>query len=118
MAWFLAFVLMWLPIGQAQVPEAPTSSVAPLRAELCNTPRDAAASLVDNLQSNNWEEEAAAACLDVAEVHQDDRVRIAVQLKQVMDSRGLAVPTGELTTDPNYQDDAGEHRIILFDELP
>lgn len=110
---FVLFLLVLLR-ATAQAQPTPPQTVS----ELCRTPHDAAVSLVDNLSSFHWDEEAAATCMDVPLLQEDDRIRLALQLKQILDARSLYLPAGDLPTDPNYTDEDGEHRVVVYEALP
>lgn len=84
----------------------------------CQSPRDAAASLLDWLQPSSWDPAKAATCLDVSPEQAADRTRLAIQLKQVLDARGLYVPVGDLPTDAGHRDAYGEHRVVPVPALP
>lgn len=107
----MQLVVLWLlwavAPGWAQAPE-----------DLCATPRDAAASLVDYQQAETMDLALAATCLDVPAALEPKRTELAQKLKQILDARGLYVPTGELTTDPDHKDSSGAHRLIVIAELP
>ena len=98
---------LWMTLTIAQAQEASG----------CLTPRDAGASLVENLQTDHWKPALAAACLDTRR-GAEAREKLAIQLKEVLDARGLFVPTGELSTDEDYTNDDGLHQVILHPSLP
>ncbi|MEN0062713.1 MAG: mechanosensitive ion channel family protein [Myxococcota bacterium] len=88
----------------AQEPSGPT----------CANPREAADSVFDWLRTNP---KKAGRCIDAPKGVRPER--LAAQLKQVLDARGLLVPISSLPTDPDYQNDDGEHVVaILPDDLP
>ncbi|MFT4978783.1 MAG: MscS family membrane protein, partial [Myxococcota bacterium] len=58
------------------------------------------------------------ACLDVSAAQNPNRERLALQLKRVLDARGMYVPTGTMSTDPDYTDAAGEHRLVVVEAMP
>ncbi len=84
----------------------------------CDNPRDAAASLLAWLQVDSWSPQKAAACLALSPEQQASGERLAIQLKQVLDARGLYVPVDELPTDPDYTDLFGEHRVVPLPSFP
>ncbi|MFT5686349.1 MAG: MscS family membrane protein [Myxococcota bacterium] len=84
----------------------------------CATPRDAAASLLDWLQTDTWAPKKAATCLDLPESRLKEAPRLAIQLKQILDARALYVPVESLPIDPDYVDEYGEHRLLPLAEFP
>ncbi len=84
----------------------------------CNSPREATASLLDWLHPDNYDPVAASSCFDLGTSKQTSGPKVAVQLKQILDARGLFIPTDELPGDPDYVDKQGRHRFVLVDSLP
>ncbi len=84
----------------------------------CATPQDAARSLLDWLQPDRWEPEAAARCLDLPPDMRDRAPEVAVKLKKVLDARGLYVPTDDLPLEPDYADEEGAHRVVPIPTWP
>ncbi|TNE86016.1 MAG: mechanosensitive ion channel family protein [Deltaproteobacteria bacterium] len=83
----------------------------------CANPRTAADSLFVHQRTGSYAPAEAAKCFDLPEGMQG--ARTAVQLKQVLDARGLWVPVSELSVDPNYTDEEGRHRIVpMPDKFP
>ncbi|MEM6929031.1 MAG: mechanosensitive ion channel family protein [Myxococcota bacterium] len=83
----------------------------------CSNPRSAADSVFDWLRPQTWDPDKAGGCIDVPKSGRPDR--LAVQLKQVLDARGLLVPISTLPTDPDYVDEDGRAVVsILPDDLP
>ncbi|NOY26190.1 MAG: mechanosensitive ion channel family protein [Oligoflexia bacterium] len=89
-----------------------------MAADLCETPQSAAASLLDNLQTDNWQPDLAAKCLDVPPEREAERTRLAIKLKKVLDARGLYVPTADLPQNADYSDDLGRHRLEPLVNFP
>lgn len=84
----------------------------------CANPQAAARSLLDWLQPDNWQPSAAATCLDVPPDQTSRAEALAVQLKQILDARGLYVPTSDLPTDPDYKDAEGRARLVPVASAP
>ncbi len=83
----------------------------------CSTPQQAADTLFRWLQPDAYDPAKAATCLDLPPGSQGGR--LAVQLKQVLDARGLYVPVAGMPTDPGFVDAAGDHRVVpMPDEFP
>jgi len=92
--------------GRAQSKETPD----------CSDPRSAADSVFEWLRAETFDPKKAGACIDAPKKERD---RLAVQLKQVLDARGLLVPISTLPTDPDYVDEDGRALVVLLpDELP
>ena len=75
----------------------------------CRSPQEAARALLDQVQPDRWRPTEAAACLDLPPGA--DGPALAVQLKSVLDARGLYVPVDEMSLDPDYTDATGGHRV-------
>ncbi len=83
----------------------------------CGDPRSAADSVFNWLRSEAYDPEKAGRCIDAPSG--DRAARLAVQLKQVLDARGLLVPISTLPANPDYEDDDGQQVVeILPDDLP
>lgn len=80
----------------------------------CSNPRSAADSLFVWLTPDFYVPEKAATCLDVPPGEVGER--LAVQLKQILDARGLYVPIEEMSTEPDHVDEFGRHRIVVMPE--
>ncbi len=92
---------------------------APAHAQSCESPQDAARTLLDWLQPERWEPDVAAGCLDLAPEQEDgDPGAIAVRLKRVLDARGIYVPTDDLSLDPDFVDKDGQHRVTPVTTFP
>ena len=70
----------------------------------CEDPQSAARSLLDWQQPDNNDPAAAATCLDLPASRASEGPALAIKLKQVLDARGLYVPTQDLPSDPDYVD--------------
>jgi len=68
------------------------------------------------LQQDSYDAEKAAQTLNTDKKNAKE---LAVQLKQVLDGKGLYVDMGILPQDPNYTDSvSGKHRYVLFQKYP
>ena len=103
LAVLLVIGLVVLPAVQAQDP-SPT----------CDNPRSAADSLFIWQTDDQYDLTKAKSCLDVPKGANGER--LAVQLKQVLDARGLYVPVDSLPTDPLARDASGEAVVIPLPE--
>ena len=101
----LLFFLLFSTPSLAQGPEA-----------LCANPQSAADSLFVWQRPDNYDRAKAKACLDVPEGANGER--IAVQLRQVLDARGLFVPVAQMSVDPAYTEDGAHKHVPLPNELP
>lgn len=104
----LALALMVLALGGR-----PARAADPLA---CRSPQEAARALLDQLQPERWRPTEAAACLDLPAGA--DGPALAVQLKAVLDARGLYVPVDEMSLDPDFADAAGGHRATPLPHFP
>lgn len=84
----------------------------------CASPQEAARSLLDWLQPERWDPEAAATCLDLPPGSDEPPGDVAVKLKKVLDARGLYVPTDSLSADPAYKDASGQQRVEPLPSFP
>ncbi|MAY82344.1 MAG: hypothetical protein CL930_16380 [Deltaproteobacteria bacterium] len=76
----------------------------------CENPRAAARSLTDNLQTNGtWDPDAAASCFPDG----SKSGQLALQLKQILDARGLLLDLDNMPLDSAYTNAAGEHSLVL-----
>ena len=83
----------------------------------CSNPRSAADSMFDWLRPETYDPKKAGACFDPAD--EQDGGRLAVQLKQVLDARGIYFPVAGLPDDPAAVDENGKALVQpLPDELP
>lgn len=83
----------------------------------CSSPQTSANTLLALLQPQEFDPEAAAACLDLPADMAPHGARTAIQLKQVLDARGHFVPVPDLSDDPAWMPDEG-NKVILVDALP
>jgi MscS family membrane protein len=82
----------------------------------CSNPRSAADSMFDWLTGDVYDPSKAAACFDTPASGSGDR--LAVQLLQLLDARGLYVPVSGMSADPNYEDDLGRHFLVPLPDFP
>jgi len=99
----LLMALLWLAVPQAADAQAEAS---------CESPQNAARSLVDFLQADRWEPNQAWRCLDIPPGMSKAEAEVtAVRLKKVLDARGFLVPVDELSLDPNYKNSVGGQSV-------
>ena len=77
----------------------------------CSTPVDATKTLLKNLMGENWNRTAAASCIGGDE-------KAAMQLKQILDAKGIFVDYGNLPSAPDYVNEKGHSTAILDPRLP
>ena len=92
----LAFLLLILPARAADTLPS------------CDTPRQAADTLLALLQPERYDPAGAATCLDLPPKSAADGPMLAVQLKNVLDARGYYVPVEELPDESSPVDADGE----------
>jgi MscS family membrane protein len=81
----------------------------------CESPRAAARSLTDNLQADGvWSPEQAASCFPTG----TNNEQLALQLKQIIDARGLYLDLDNMPIDPGSTNTAGEHSLVLHKGEP
>lgn len=81
----------------------------------CDTPRQAADALLVWQVPPHVDLAQATRCVDAPPEHID---RWTVQLKQVLDARGLYVPISTLPDDPDYTDASGAARVQPLPDVP
>jgi MscS family membrane protein len=82
---------------------------------VCATPQSAADSLFA------WQTEGAAqatVCAEVPPGREGSLGRLAVQLNQVLDARGLYMPVSTLPDEPDVRDDDGQEVVVPLEQLP
>lgn len=110
MRWLALIGLFLTTLFAAPAVAAPTPEV------LCANPRTAADSLFVFQRADSYDLSAASACMDVPPNLSGERV--AVQLRQVLDARGIFVPVAQLSVEPDYAEE-GSHTIQpVPDKLP
>lgn len=95
--WLVCVAIAWAGVARAEAPS-------------CANPRSATDSLFAWTRPGQFDPALAATCMDLPA--DANRARLAVQLKQVLDARGLWVPVPSLSDDPEYRDASGEHRVV------
>lgn len=101
------FALFALLTALAHVPPAHAD-------EGCATPRSAADSVFVWTRPGSFDPVKASACMDVPPG--EDGGRLALQLKQVLDARGLWVPVPSLPDDPAYTNAEGRAVVVPMPE--
>ncbi len=96
---------LFAPMASAQTP-----------AELCANPQVAADSLFIYQANDNYDLKKAKACLDTPPGANGER--LAVQLRQVLDARGIFVPVAQMSVDPAYEEDGSHKHIPLPSAFP
>ncbi|MEZ4323316.1 MAG: mechanosensitive ion channel [Myxococcota bacterium] len=76
----------------------------------CSNPRKATDSLFVWTRPGNFDASQAAQCMDLPPGA--NGAQLAVQLKQVLDARGLWVPVQNIPNEPDYTDESGEARVV------
>lgn len=100
----------------ATLTAAPAGAVP---ANNCKTPRAAAQTFLDNLQSETWHPERAVNCFAPLDgMSQSELINHAQQLKAVLDHRGLWVVIDSLSDKPDFKDDQGKPKAELVAKLP
>jgi len=84
----------------------------------CASPHHAAWTHLYYLQVDSFDRDAAGTCFGLPAERASEASRLAVQLKDVLDARGLFVPVDDLSKDPDYGVADGDPRVILHPDLP
>lgn len=106
MPWLTFFFLCLSPPAQGQTGPS------------CASPHDAAWTHLHFLQPESYDPTAAAKCFDLPADRAAEGPRLAKQLKDVLDARGLFVPVDDLPKDPQHGVDEGSPRVVLHPDLP
>ncbi|MDG1279534.1 MAG: mechanosensitive ion channel family protein [Algoriphagus sp.] len=70
-----------------------------------------------NLEESHFEPEKAGKTLDVSGMKNPDAEKLAVQLKQIFEGKGVIIRTSEIPNDQNYRDStSGAELIFYFDK--
>jgi MscS family membrane protein len=81
----------------------------------CTSPLAATQHFLDNLQKGSgWKPANAVACFPAGEGME----KTAIQLKQVLDAKGLYIDFDALSTDPDFLNEAGVAKQTLHKQLP
>lgn len=99
------FLMLAGPLAHAGEPEA----------TVCATPQSAADSLFA------WQTEGAAnatVCIEDARIGSTHAGKLAVQLNQILDARGLYMPVSTLPDEPAYVDADGKGVVVPLPEFP
>ncbi|MDQ7052022.1 MAG: mechanosensitive ion channel family protein [candidate division KSB1 bacterium] len=121
---YLLFTVLALSLSAATSPGAQTptggESAPETRANRMATPRSAVHNFLYWLQPSHYRPDVAAQAFAVdGSLSLDDRIRLARQLKRVLDARGLYVKIEAIPDDPDYRNEmTGEHEYMLFPQLP
>ncbi|MCO4745555.1 MAG: mechanosensitive ion channel family protein [Proteobacteria bacterium] len=99
--WLLVLCTLVLAVHVARGQEVPSE---------CANPRSAADSIFVHQRANNYDLDAASQCMELPEGASGGHA--AVQLKQLLDARGLLMPVPDLSIDPNYVDENGRSQVI------
>ena len=88
-------------------------------AELLKSPKRAVHTFLNWQQQGHEKPELVIKTMKLADKNEEDKFKLAEQLKQVLDARGLLVVYEDIPSDPAYTDSlSGLQRYILFQELP
>ncbi len=79
----------------------------------CSSPRASIQTLVENLQSSNWDPKRAAGCFETQ--NETLREELVIQLKQTLDSRGYRIDYDSYSEDPNFKDEETSLSHVAID---
>ena len=77
----------------------------------CSTPVDATKTLIKNFMGDAWDRQLAATC-----VRGDEKT--ALQLKQVLDAKGIYIDYAKIPNTEDYLNDVGNSSALLDPRLP
>ncbi|MFY0673676.1 MAG: mechanosensitive ion channel family protein [Bacteroidia bacterium] len=84
-----------------------------------SSPRKVVENHLANLQREQYVPSQSAKSFENKKVKNADAQRLAIQLKQIWDAKGLFVEIEKLAEENNYKDSiTGEHKQIIFQDLP
>ncbi len=107
--WCVAWLLAWtLLAGSPAWAEPPPPD--------CSNPRSAADTLFTWLTPDAYDPAKAMRCMDVPPGQSGER--LAVQLKQVLDARGLYMPIASMPAAPDTVDTDGIAQVVPLTEFP
>jgi MscS family membrane protein len=110
----LSFCAPSLASAQQSAPPRPPPLTATEAEGHCLTPRQAWYQLLHWLQQGErWDAARAAACLDAPP---EQAAELAVQLKKVLDARGLWVPVEAMPTDPTWRNADGLPSYTVYQQ--
>ena len=92
------FILLWTMLAQAA------------ETDLCTSPRQSIATLLDNLQPENYHPDIAASCIPA-----DNGSELAIKIQRLLDAKGIFVSYDNLPDDPSYQTEDGKAYIYYED---
>jgi MscS family membrane protein len=85
----------------------------------CGNAQEAVLTLLDLLQAGGtWSPAQAGSCLEMPADEKDLAGKRAVQLKQILDAKGLMIDTKNLPTDADYSNSQGKHSVQLHALAP
>jgi MscS family membrane protein len=85
----------------------------------CANAQDAVRTLLDLLQTDGtWSPEQAGTCLEMGDGEHALAPKRALELKQILDAKGLMIFTDDLSTDPEFKNEKGKHRVVLHRDEP
>ena len=77
----------------------------------CANPQKSIQTLLRNLHSSQWDRKKAASCIQGNE-------KLALQLKQVLDAKGIYVNYDNISPDPSYLNERGEAKALIDLRIP
>ena len=88
----------------------------------CANPQSSIQNLLDQLQTDNWKPQEAAACFEGFDKSSKDKkktIQAAIQLKQVLDAKGMFLVLEDYSDNPNFVDDVSKKpSVVIHPKLP
>jgi MscS family membrane protein len=110
----LFFILSTISVDSIVVAQSDSSATGYL-----STPRRAVHSFLHWQQKGHQNFDRVVLPLQLADGDKEEKVDLAVELRKVLDARGLLVTYDDIPNNANYTDSlSGLNQYILFDEIP
>lgn len=84
--------------------------------ELAN-PQATVSTHLDNLQQESYHPEVSATTIHPSVLDEEQRIEYAIQLKQILDGKGLYIHTHQITNNPDFIDSVSNENIYILDPL-
>ncbi len=72
---------------------------------------------LDNLQADNYHPEISALSIHPSVTDEEQRIELAIHLKQILDGKGIYIYTHQITKDANFTDTISNENIYILNPL-
>lgn len=107
---YLSLALLILPVMAWTQGQADTTDLD------LRSPYHTITVFLKNLREESFYPERAAGTLHAPEVSEEDRVRKAIELKQIFDGKGLLIDPANYSKNPDYKDSLDGKNILMLDQ--